>query len=550
MTARTIPLRPAPLDPANRPVRVVIVDDSALARQLIRAMLGGDGSIEVVGSATDPTTAADIIRTKNPDVITLDVEMPNMDGLTFLEKIMRVKPTPVVMVSSLTERGADVTLQALELGAVDFVTKPRIDVARGFEEKRDELIAKIKAAARARVRALAVVAPAVRERPKMPLVYRTTERIVAIGASTGGVEALRELICALPSDSPATLVVQHMPGGFTQRFAQRLNVLAQVAVVEAQDGQRALPGHVYIAPGERHLRLSSLRGPIRVQDRRRRSRVRPPALGRRPVSLGRRGGRPQRDRRHPHGHGRRRRQGPESHARGRGAHDRPERGLLRRLRHAQGRERARRHRGRSTHRPDRWNDPGAVRWLIWRRANESTRQKIPRRFVTTTQGFDGVLNQNLDDGDEDSGETVAPAHAARQRSKEYSMQSAVTNLNVLVVDDQQMMRDFITARLRELGISQVALAASATEALKQLHEEKFDLIISDWIMPDMTGLDLVKAVRGHPVLKKMPIIMASTWPGRDQMEQAKAEGVDHYLVKPFQTVQLRDSLHDIFGTVQ
>ena len=166
------------------------------------------------------------------------------------------------------------------------------------------------------------------------------------------------------------------------------------------------------------------------------------------------------------------------------------------------------------------------------------------------QGFDGVLNQNLDDGDEDSGETAAPARAARQRSKECSMQSAVTNLNVLVVDDQQMMRDFITARLRELGISQVALAASATEALKQLHEEKFDLIISDWIMPDMTGLDLVKAVRGHPVLKKMPIIMASTWPGRDQMEQAKAEGVDHYLVKPFQTVQLRDSLEDIFGTMQ
>jgi two-component system chemotaxis response regulator CheY len=130
------------------------------------------------------------------------------------------------------------------------------------------------------------------------------------------------------------------------------------------------------------------------------------------------------------------------------------------------------------------------------------------------------------------------------------MESAVTNLNVLVVDDQQMMRDFIAARLRELGIHQVALAASATEALKQLHEEKFDLIISDWIMPDMTGLDLVKAVRGHPVLKKMPIIMASTWPGRDQMEMAKAEGVNHYLVKPFQTVQLRDSLQDLFGTLQ
>ena len=259
MSAATGRLRRAERDAADRPVRVVIVDDSALARQLIRAMLGGDGSIEVVGSATDPTTAADIIRTKNPDVITLDVEMPNMDGLTFLEKIMRVKPTPVVMVSSLTERGADVTLQALELGAVDFVTKPRIDVARGFEAKREELIGKIKAAARARVRALSPApppAPAAKERPKTPPVYRTTERIVAIGASTGGVEALREVICALPSDSPATLVVQHMPGGFTQRFAQRLNGLAQVAVVEAQDGQRALPGHVYIAPGERHLRLT------------------------------------------------------------------------------------------------------------------------------------------------------------------------------------------------------------------------------------------------------------------------------------------------------
>src|SRR5215475_3951856 len=149
-----------------------------------------------------------------------------------------------------------------------------------------------------------------------------------------------------------------------------------------------------------------------------------------------------------------------------------------------------------------------------------------------------ALNQNLDDGREDSDETATGTPVARQPSREHSMQSAVTNLNVLVVDDQQMMRDFIAARLREVGVSQVALAASATEALKQLHEEKFDLIISDWIMPDMTGLDLVKAVRGHPVLKKMPIIMASTWPGRDQMEMAKAEGVNHYLVKPFQTVQL------------
>jgi len=160
-----------------------------------------------------------------------------------------------VMVSSLTERGADVTLQALELGAVDFVTKPRIDVARGFEAKREELVAKIKAAAWARVRALAPVAPAVKERPKAPPVYRTTERIVAIGASTGGVEALREIACALPADSPGVLITQHMPAGFTSRFAERLNVLAQVTVQEASDGQRVLPGHVYIAPGNHHLEL-------------------------------------------------------------------------------------------------------------------------------------------------------------------------------------------------------------------------------------------------------------------------------------------------------
>jgi len=170
-------------------------------------------------------------------------------------------------------------------------------------------------------------------------------------------------------------------------------------------------------------------------------------------------------------------------------------------------------------------------------------------MAAMTEGIADDLNQNLDDGRENGGEPASQVRNARQRPKELSMQ-AVTNLNVLVVDDQQMMRDFIAARLRELGINQVALAASATEALKQLHEEKFDLVISDWIMPDMTGLDLVKAVRGHPVLKKMPIIMASTWPGRDQMEMAKAEGVNHYLVKPFQTVQLRDSLQDLFGTLQ
>ena len=237
---------------ARRRVRVVVVDDSALARKLLCAMLGADRGIEVVGVASDPLTARTVIRTTNPDVITLDVEMPHMDGVTFLEQIMRLRPTPVLMVSSLTDEGADVTLRALELGAVDFVTKPTIDIARGLEDKRGELIAKVKAAAASQPRALALTAP-----PPAPApAFRTTDRIVAIGASTGGVDALRRIVCALPADGPAVCVVQHMPSGFTRRFAERLNAAAQVTVVEAQDGQRCLPGHVYIAPGDLHLRLA------------------------------------------------------------------------------------------------------------------------------------------------------------------------------------------------------------------------------------------------------------------------------------------------------
>jgi two-component system, chemotaxis family, protein-glutamate methylesterase/glutaminase len=237
-------------------IRVVVVDDSALMRQMLSRMMASDPAIEVVGAAPDPVIAREMIKTSNPDVVTLDIEMPNMDGLSFLEKIMRLRPMPVVMISSLTQQGADATLQALEMGAVDWVAKPKVDLQSGLAEKQAEIVEKIKAASKARVRGRSRndARPAVAGSASKAG-YATTEQIVAIGASTGGVEALREVVCALPPDSPGVLVTQHMPAGFTTRFAERLNGLAQVTVQEASDGQRVLPGHVYIAPGNYHLEL-------------------------------------------------------------------------------------------------------------------------------------------------------------------------------------------------------------------------------------------------------------------------------------------------------
>lgn len=234
---------------------VVIIDDSALMRQMLTAILSSDPEIEVLGAAVDPYVAREMIKALNPDVITLDVEMPRMDGLSFLEKIMRLRPMPVVMVSSLTQKNAQVTLRALELGAVDFIGKPTANLQKGMEALSAELIAKVKAAATARVVAHSGKVPK-RSAVKTGPGYSSTEKIVGIGASTGGVEALREVICALPPDCPATLVTQHMPAGFTKSFSERLDSLAQVSVLEACNGSRVLPGHVYIAPGERHLELT------------------------------------------------------------------------------------------------------------------------------------------------------------------------------------------------------------------------------------------------------------------------------------------------------
>jgi len=250
---------------AKRRIRVLIVDDSALVRSLLSDILSADRSIEVVGVAGDAHVAREKIKSLNPDVLTLDVEMPKMDGITFLRNLMRLRPMPVVMVSSLTERGADVTLDALAIGAVDYLSKPKIDLAATLKDYGEELIEKIKTAAKASVRALdprraatiaarpAHNADAVIPKARAPKQLRTTDRIIAIGASTGGTEAIKEVLMRLPPDAPGVVIAQHIPKAFSTPFARRMNDCSQVTVCEAEDGQQVLAGHVYIAPGDRHL---------------------------------------------------------------------------------------------------------------------------------------------------------------------------------------------------------------------------------------------------------------------------------------------------------
>jgi two-component system, chemotaxis family, protein-glutamate methylesterase/glutaminase len=236
------------------PVRVLVVDDSALMRQLLSNMLSEDPEIEVVGTAPDPYVARERIKALKPDVLTLDVEMPHMDGVTFLRKIMALRPMPVVMISTLTQAGAETTLEALEIGAVDFIAKPVNDAASGMSEMAAELQAKVKAAARTRVRARRPDPP--QRRPARPLLNRVTGKIVMVAASTGGVEALKELLIRLPADCPPTLITQHMPARFTGAFAHRLDHECPMTVSEATHDERLEPGHVYIAPGAYHLELA------------------------------------------------------------------------------------------------------------------------------------------------------------------------------------------------------------------------------------------------------------------------------------------------------
>lgn len=235
---------------ARKRIRVLIVDDSALMRKVLSDVLASDPEIEVAGTASDPLIAREKIKQLNPDVITLDVEMPNLDGITFLERLMRLRPMPVVMVSALVPRDADITLQALQLGAVDFVAKPSFDIAAGFGRMRDEVTAKVKAAASAAIQLRTAGTPTPLGRPAL---FRGSRRIVAIGASTGGVAALSEVLGALPADGPPIVIAQHMPKGFTTQFAKRLDGFCAMSVSEATDGARIIPGHAYIAPGDKHL---------------------------------------------------------------------------------------------------------------------------------------------------------------------------------------------------------------------------------------------------------------------------------------------------------
>lgn len=228
-------------------IRVLCVDDSALVRSLMTEIINNQPDMEVVAVAPDPLVARELIKQHNPDVLTLDVEMPRMDGLDFLERLMRLRPMPVVMVSSLTERNSDVTLNALELGAVDFVTKPRLGLRDGLLEYSTLIAEKIRAAATSRPRRTMTADERKTRRLVMP--YATTEKLVLIGASTGGTEAIRQVLEPLPANSPAIMITQHMPAGFTRSFVQRLNSLCSLAVHEAEHGQRVLPGNVYLAPG-------------------------------------------------------------------------------------------------------------------------------------------------------------------------------------------------------------------------------------------------------------------------------------------------------------
>jgi two-component system chemotaxis response regulator CheB len=246
-------------------IKVLCVDDSALIRSLMTEIINGQPDMTVVATAPDPLVARDLIKQHNPDVLTLDVEMPRMDGLDFLEKLMRLRPMPVVMVSSLTERGNEITLRALELGAVDFVTKPKVGIRDGMLDYSEKLADKIRAAARARVRQAAPVqhsaahaahAQAAAAAPLFNNPLLSTEKLIIVGASTGGTEAIREVLVPLPPDAPAVLIAQHMPPGFTKSFAQRLNGLCRITVKEAEHGERVLPGHAYIAPGHAHLLLA------------------------------------------------------------------------------------------------------------------------------------------------------------------------------------------------------------------------------------------------------------------------------------------------------
>lgn len=240
-------------------IKVLVIDDSALMRALLTEVINSASDMEVVAVAPDPLEAREMIKKSNPDVITLDIEMPKMDGLEFLERLMRLRPTPVVMISSLTARGSDATLRALELGAVDYVSKPRVDPGCGLGEYANEICDKIRVAHAARHRVTVSHAQpvgSVRHPEPRPLALESrglADRLIAIGASTGGTEAIKTVLSTMPENSPGIVIVQHMPEAFTPSFAKRLDGLCRVRVKEAEHGDRIEAGHAYLAPGHSHL---------------------------------------------------------------------------------------------------------------------------------------------------------------------------------------------------------------------------------------------------------------------------------------------------------
>ena len=246
------------------PIKVLIVDDSRVVRQVLRELLSQDPALHVVGEAEDPYEARELIKKLNPDVLTLDIEMPRMDGLTFLKNLMRLRPMPVVMLSTLTTKGADVTLDALEIGAVDFIAKPKMEFllqsSSGF---REQLIRKLKTAAASRPQATAK--SQVSAQTITVNAATKTNSLIALGASTGGTEALRDVLKSFPANAPAVVLTQHIPAAFSKRFAERLDQHCQMAVHEATHGQRILPGNVYVAPGDRHLRIQRRDGLLYCQ---------------------------------------------------------------------------------------------------------------------------------------------------------------------------------------------------------------------------------------------------------------------------------------------
>lgn len=240
----------------QRKIRVLIIDDSALIRSILKEVINSYPDLDAVGAAANPLQAREMIKTLNPDVLTLDVEMPQMDGLTFLEKLMRLRPMPVLMISSLTERGSDAALRALELGAVDFLPKPKLGIAEGIQGYADEIAEKIRVAYKTKLRPRSQeVQKLIEVLPVLGNRISTTEKVIVVGSSTGGTEAIKEFLIRMPADAPGILIAQHMPEAFTKSFANRLDGLCKINVKEAENNERVLPGHAYIAPGHSHLLL-------------------------------------------------------------------------------------------------------------------------------------------------------------------------------------------------------------------------------------------------------------------------------------------------------